>query len=332
MKSIIKSFIRDQVFFSIFYFLSSFLVILFYCLVTKGEVEVIYPLLISVFIYIVYISISFFRYYSFNSKIIMCVENKNYDLPAYSIENKKVREVIENIHQLYSQEIEAVRIADRNKNRFTSQWIHSMKTPVSVMDIILSKEELEASDIESMKEENNKLLSYLEQVLVLIRLEEFSKDFSLEKTDLVANLKKIISSKKSQFIYNHIFPKLNETQPVIVLTDLKWNTMIIEQIINNAIKYSADENSQKSVYFQVQSSGGKTVLSIRDEGIGIPEYDLNRLSEPFFTGENGREYKNSTGIGLYLCFEIAKKLGHTIDITSDRGKGTTVKITYLSEL
>jgi signal transduction histidine kinase len=132
---------------------------------------------------------------------------------------------------------------------------------------------------------------------------------------------------------NHIYPRFVSVQkPVYVLTDRKWHGMLLDQIISNAIKYSAAKKTEGYVYFDISQKPDAVELTITDSGIGIPEYDMERIFEPFFTGENGRQTGNSSGIGLYLCRRICDKLGHVLSIESVRGKKTEVKIRYLSKL
>ena len=377
MNKIFKSFVKDQSLFLIFYFSSSFLIILFYYLITSGQVELIYPMSISIFVFLVYFIIAFFRYYSFNKGLESCINNMDYDLRVSTCEQKHIKETVNSIHQNYALSLQQLKLNNLNKNRFISQWIHNMKTPVSVSDLILQKQKLREEDIVSLQEENEKLLTQLEQVLTLIRLDDFSNDYVPASVNLTESLRSIINSKKSQFIYNSVYPKFNISSSHVVLTDEKWNRMIIEQIINNAIKYSATDESainsnafsdnqyidgvsgditdnedelvssesiqnesiqsestakSKSIHFDIYEQEGNTVLSITDEGVGIAEHDKKRIFEPFFTGENGRRFQNSTGIGLYLAREIAAKLGHKLEIESQQYRGTTVRITYLSKL
>ncbi len=70
------------------------------------------------------------------------------------------------------------------------------------------------------------------------------------------------------------------------------------------------------------------VLSIRDNGIGIPSKDLNRVFDKGFTGENGRMFAKSTGIGLYLCKKLCEKMGLNISALSEIGVGTTIEISF----
>ena len=170
-----------------------------------------------------------------------------------------------------------------------------------------------------------------------MRLEDFSMDYVPEALNLYDSLKNVINERRSQFIHNNVFPKVQcDCNAEKILTDTKWNEFMMGQIISNAIKYSRIYNEDKEVckhvYFHIGKQNKYIVLTIRDEGVGIPHYDINRVFEAFFTGENGRKYKQSTGIGLYICKVISEKLGHEILIESEEGNGTKLQIKYLSKL
>ena len=112
-----------------------------------------------------------------------------------------------------------------------------------------------------------------------------------------------------------------DTVAAHVLTDEKWLSFVIEQLISNALKYT----SEGEINIYLDENTAKTLV-ISDNGIGIRPEDLPRIFEKGFTGFNGREDKKSTGIGLFLCKKILTKLSHTITVTSEVGKGTTVKL------
>ena len=349
---ILGNFLKDKLSLAIAFFLNSLFLVIFFQISTSSRVEIIYPAMLSLFVFVILIVIEWFKYYRFNSRLSNSVENMNYELEAASSEQKEISKIINEIHRKYNEKIFSLQLENQNRNHFLSQWIHNMKTPVSVIDLItqrINSDEIDVYEaVESIKEENRKLLNNLEQILSLYRLEDFSRDYLPVALDLALAVKKLINNKKNQFIYNNVFPKLEIppdtsgltdtsvlSTPVLtemtVLTDAKWNELMLDQIISNAIKYSATPGKTKTVYFTFQKEEGSINLKIRDEGIGIPQYDINRVFEPFFTGENGRRYKNSTGIGLYICAAIAEKLGHKIALHSEPGVGTEVKITYKSK-
>lgn len=336
-KKVLKNFLIDHLSFTMVYFISNLLVGLFYYISVGSNIEIMYPACLSLFVYVIFIIYRWITYGKFNSKVDKLVDNINYDLTAYTSEEKEFVELISKTHHNYMEKINSLHFESENKKHFISQWIHNMKTPISVVDLILQKtsrgEIPKEKALEDIKEENSSLLNKLEQVLNLIRLQSFTEDYVPETVDLIASLRKIINNRKSQFIYNGVFPKLEASEEsVLVLSDEKWNDAMIEQIVSNAIKYSAAEGSTKNVYFTIKRENNKVLLTIRDEGIGIPEYDISRIFKPFFTGDNGRECDGSTGIGLYFCSQVAKRLGNDINVKSKVGEGTEVTITYLSKV
>ncbi len=336
-KRILKNFLLDHLFYTMVYFISNFLIGLFYYISVGGNIELIYPGCISIFLYIIFITYRWVSYSEFNIKVKRLEDNMNYQIKTHSLEEKELVQSITNIHQSYMERISSINFQDESKKRFVSQWIHNMKTPISVIDLILQKtikEEISSSKaLEDINEENIKLLNKLEQVLNLLRLEDFTEDYVPDTVDLVATLRKVINNRKNQFIYSKVYPKLDlEENSVKVLSDVKWNEAMLDQIVSNAIKYSDTSQNTKNVYFNIEYQSGKVFLKIKDEGIGIPEYDIDRVFNPFFTGENGRNYENATGIGLYFASQVAKRLGHNIAVNSKVGEGTEVIITYLSKL
>ena len=111
----------------------------------------------------------------------------------------------------------------------------------------------------------------------------------------------------------------NET----VLTDEKWLVFILEQLLSNALKYTA----KGSVHIYVNAEKQPTLI-IEDTGIGIRQEDIPRLFDRGFTGYNGRLDKKASGLGLYLCREISQKLSISLSITSKVGHGTKVSLTF----
>jgi len=337
IKEIFKSFIKDKISLVFIFLLNSFMIILFFNLIHQDKLEVFYPLAICIFFFVLLMIVEWIRYYSFNKCLKKSIGNSIYNFKGKTCEQKKINKILNSAHEKYIQEINSIKGENENKTRFLSQWIHNLKTPVSVIDLIIQKCTTEKTDpfksIESIKEENNRLYKSLEQVLNIIRLENFEKDYETSTIELIYTLKKIINSRKNQFILNNIFPKIIcEFDEVNIISDSKWNEVMVDQIVSNAIKYSSGGQKSKNIYFTITKNKNNTILSIRDEGVGIPQWDIKRVFEPFFTGENGRKFRDSTGIGLYVCDQIGKKLGQEIDIKSDVGQGTEVTITYLSKL
>lgn len=335
---LMKSFLRDHLSFTMAYFSGILLIGVFFAIDTGERPEIIYPFLIALFVYLVWILIQFTEYYRFYKGLPEMGANHDYSKQFHHAIHIRAQEQMKKLHMDY---MDKLSVSDLNRNkerRFLSMWIHNMKAPITVTDLLIQRMEQEELDtktgIQALKEEKDKLLNNLDTVLNIIRLEDFAKDYVPEQIDLLKELNKIINKNKNLFIYNRVYPKvITDLSEASVLSDLKWNELLITQLISNAVKYSkAEEGISKNIYFLIKIDTNELHLIIQDEGIGIPKHDLEKIYEPFFTGDNGRKGYQSSGIGLYFCREICRQLGHTLTITSEVGVGTIATVSYLSKL
>jgi signal transduction histidine kinase len=207
---------------------------------------------------------------------------------------------------------------------YYTMWVHQIKTPIAAFSMIVQSME-SGQEKRLMEQELFKIEQYAEMVLHYIRLDNLSSDLRLQEYSLEDIVRQTIKKYAATFIYNKISLNLPEFNCKIV-TDEKWTTFILEQILSNALKYT--KTGIISIYMDENLE--KTII-IEDTGMGISEEDIPRVFERGFTGYNGRMDKKSTGIGLYLCKEIIKRLSHKISITSEVGKGTRVAIDFSSE-
>lgn len=217
--------------------------------------------------------------------------------------------------------------AENRMNRhvtFMNQWVHDMKTPLSVIHMTIQDEDEPIFD--RIREETDRLAKGLETVLYMARLDSFEHDFYIEEVDLAQLFGQFVKQNKRLFIRSQVFPKIEIEAHQVVLSDEKWLGFVFSQILNNAVKYSAGKS--RSIEISTFMEEEQTVVEVRDFGIGIPAHDVDRVFEPYFTGENGRQYAASTGMGLYLVHEICSRLGHRITISSEQGVGTSVRIYF----
>ena len=209
---------------------------------------------------------------------------------------------------------------ERNESiDYYTTWVHQIKTPISVMRMILQSDDTEQN--RELLAELFRIEQYTEMVLCYFRLGENSSDFLFEKYDLDDIIKEAVHKFAPQFIRKRI--RL-DYKPVnlSVLTDRKWLLFIIEQLLSNAVKYT--QKGCVSIFTE-----GNTLI-ISDTGIGIAPEDLPRIFEKGFTGYNGRADKKSTGLGLYLCKKTADKLSHKISVKSEIGSGSSFSISFHS--
>ncbi|WP_238177920.1 sensor histidine kinase [Paenibacillus contaminans] len=251
-------------------------------------------------------------------------------------EQLAVQQLLERQYKAYSDELIEYRRQREQHLHFSNQWVHHMKTPVSVIDLLVQQagELPEGASGEplfrSIQEENERISRGLEMMLHTARLDQFRMDVRIDRVALLPLVRQVINGHKKACIRASIFPRV-EGDDAAVETDAKWLAFVLNQFVTNAIKYSKDKPGSKQLLFKVKNEGTGCSLSVTDEGIGIAEHDLPRVFDSFFTGENGRLIEESTGMGLYLAKEVCSRLGHEIAIESVLGEGTTVTIRFRAD-
>ena len=227
----------------------------------------------------------------------------------------------------------------QNMADYYTMWTHQIKIPLSAMDLLLQNANENAGRnaegdadrsgeeqaIKRLREEVFKTGQYVDMALHYARMESISSDLSFVKLDVGELVKKAL--KKYWLLFSGAELKLQlEECHAQVVTDGKWFSFVIEQILSNALKYTKEGTI--SIYGADESGRHAeedcSYLVIEDTGIGIEESDLPRIFERGFTGYNGRLGNKSTGIGLYLCRQIMDRLGLSIHVESKRGEGTKV--------
>lgn len=204
----------------------------------------------------------------------------------------------------------------RLRQEYYTTWVHQIKTPIAAMNMLLQQNDTKEN--RDLKVQLFRIEEYVEMVLHYSRLEEGGQDFVFESHDLDEMLRECIRKYAPLFVQKRLAIQYQGIRQEI-LTDKKWFCFVVEQILSNAVKYTPSGTITIEL-----SEDGK--LLIRDTGIGIAPEDVPRVFEKGYTGYNGREHQKSTGIGLYLCKQITEKLGHSLELTSQVGVGTTVAI------
>ena len=207
---------------------------------------------------------------------------------------------------------------------YIEMWIHEVKIPLSTL-VLISNNHKEQFD-KKTKLQLKRLEDYVDQVLYYARSENAEKDYLIKEVDLSKVIKNVGLKNMDEILENKI-DYIVENVHYQILTDSKWLEFILGQIVNNSIKYKRNiDNSYIKIF--VQDEKEKTTLVIEDNGIGIKESDLKQVFDKSFTGENGRNGRSSTGMGLFIANNMCKKLGHKIDIESIYKEYTRVYITF----
>lgn len=322
-----KLFIRDHLSVMIFFIIQSLLVSFLYWMDGFHHIMTIfYLLLLSNCMFLVFFLFRYWRYrriYQRLSDPLNQLEDSLHQGGNVPLEDA-MNELLHSQYRHYQDQIHDYEKKQQEHVTFITQWVHQMKTPLSVIQLTLqNKRNL---DIKSIREEMDRIKRGLDLVLYTARLDVFERDFHVEPVSLRQIAQKVIQDHKRFFIQNNVYPELQIEDGIKVESDAKWLSFIINQLVTNAVKYSLGSGGK--VILSSYHRGRNQVLEIQDQGVGIPKQDLRRVFDPYYTGENGRTYSESTGMGLYLVKEVCKKLQHRIELESDVGKGTTLRLLF----
>ncbi len=289
-----------------------FILLLFgssYLLFEMPLITVVYPAVLSFLALLIFGAIDYYGTYKKHKQL----QKEVYDNPSDLIE-ADYQKIIEKIKE--EQELSQKRASSQYSNmiEYYTVWAHQIKTPIASMRLILQSEDSDLA--RHLSSDLNRIEAYVEMVLTFLRLDSDTTDYVFE----TCNLDSLIRAGLRKFSRDFILKKLSlDFRPCEckILTDEKWLSFVIEQVLSNALKYT--DTGKISIYMEKTN-----ILCIEDTGIGIPPEDLPRIFENGYTGFNGREDKRASGIGLYLSRRICDNLGHKIWAESEAGLGTKI--------
>lgn len=235
---------------------------------------------------------------------------------ADSIVDADYQEIIHLLCQEQSKRVNDMNLCYQDMIDYYTVWAHQIKTPIASIKLHLQNEDTPLS--RQISSDLIRIEQYVEMVLTFLRLDSDSTDYVIREYDLDTIVRQSIRKFAGEFIARKL-KLVYDPVDAKVITDDKWLSFVVEQVLSNALKYTPSGSVTISL------DAPKT-LCIRDTGIGIAPEDLPRIFEKGYTGYNGRNDKKASGIGLYLCKRICKNLGHSISATSAPDEGTVIRI------
>ena len=277
-----------------------------------------------------YILIEYMKYRKYFSNINNILESldKKYLLPEVLQESnfmvgENINDILKELSRDMHEQVKHYRNIQEEYREYIEMWVHEIKTPIASSKLLIENNTNEVT--RKIDTHMDKIDNFVEQVLYYSRSDEVGKDYIIKKVGLSKLVKDVIKRNQRDFISKRISLQLGDLDEIIY-SDTKWVEFILNQIIGNAIKYSKGKDDKIEIYLKKISSA--VVLTIKDHGVGIIERDLNRVFEKGFTGENGRKFGKSTGIGLYLCKKLTDKLGLGLQVQSEENVGTEISIIF----
>ena len=326
-----NSFLKDRLY-SIVTALFSYFIILLVLLAFKSDKSIIIAITIILLVtYILLFLTDFFRKQKFYTDLLTNIDNLD---KAYLVletlnrpefyEGELLCQALYEIDKSMNENVRIEKEQLLDNKEYIEMWIHEVKRPLASLVLTLNNQK----NILDRKTKNilKRLEDYVDQVLYYVRSENAEKDYFIKEVDLSKVIKNVGIKNMDDLLDNKVEFIVDKTN-YKVFTDSKWLEFILNQIINNSIKYKRNiDNSYIKIY--VKDNLDTTVLIIEDNGIGIKTSDIRQVFDKTFTGTNGREKTTSTGMGLYIAKNLCKKLGHKIEIESKENEYTKVFITF----
>ena len=326
-----NSFLKDRLY-SIVTALFSYFIILLVLLAYKSDKAIVIAITIILLVtYILLFLTDFFRKQKFYTDLLTNIDNLD---KAYLVletlnrpefyEGELLCQALYEIDKSMNENVRIEKEQLLDNKEYIEMWIHEVKRPLASLVLTLNNQK----NILDRKTKNilKRLEDYVDQVLYYVRSENAEKDYFIKEVDLSKVIKNVGIKNMDDLLDNKVEFIVDKTN-YKVFTDSKWLEFILNQIVNNSIKYKRNiDNSYIKIY--VKDNLDTTVLIIEDNGIGIKSSDIRQVFDKTFTGTNGREKTTSTGMGLYIAKNLCKKLGHKIEIESKENEYTRVFITF----
>lgn len=240
-------------------------------------------------------------------------------------EGKILNGILEDINKAMLENVNIYKHMQQEYKEYIELWIHEVKIPIATSKLIIENNKNMVT--KSIDEELDKIEDYTEQALFYARSNTVEKDYYIKRSSLKDVVNECIKKNKNILIQEKISMNIHDLD-LEVNTDSKWLAFILNQIIQNSIKYrKTDEKNQIEIY--AKQGKENVILYLKDNGIGIKKGEITRVFEKGFTGTNGRMIgKKSTGIGLYLCKKLCDKLQMAIELNSVQGEGTEIRLVF----
>jgi signal transduction histidine kinase len=241
---------------------------------------------------------------------------------SHRLEDRLYKELIRSSNKSVIERIRQIEDEQKEYREYIESWVHEIKAPITSIDLMCENHKEDVT--RRIRLENQKIENYVDIALYYARSDEVYKDYVIQKTDLEETAVVVLNRNKRYLIQSQVQAEVDCRD--LAYTDQKWITFILNQLVLNSTKYRRETGAR--IWIRTEKYGHGVRLIVRDNGIGIREEELGRIFEKGFTGSNGRKRERSTGMGLYLCDRLCRKLGIVINVDSREGEGTEVSLEF----
>lgn len=284
------------------------------------------------FVFLASILLVFLLYFRYlrRQKMYAHIERKSLQMEDFLIYRplapyeKAYAKQLQSIQALLLSQEEQYKQFSQEQQIMISHSVHQMKTPLSVIQLLIQSNQWKEASLlvewQKVKTQCDKLNFSLNQLLTYSRSTNLLADLKIEPIQLRGIIQEVINDLKDYFIEEEMFPKCTIQDDILLYSDRKWLKVVIYQLLSNAVKYG-ERNSSVIIHYKDGH------LLIKNTGDTIPENEIARVFDLYYTGSKGRIKGESTGIGLYLVKRILTTLDHPFELQSVNNE-TTITIDF----
>ena len=219
---------------------------------------------------------------------------------------------------------------DAERREFVANVSHELRTPLTTMRSYLEAladgawrdKEIAPGFIEVTRTETERMIRLVNDLLQLSKMDSIDYKLNKEWVNFVVFYDRIIDRFEMSKQQNVTFKRMLPNHAIFVEVDEDKMTQVLYNIISNALKYSPEGGQ---ITFAIKEKGDNIIVSVTDEGVGIPKESLGKIFDRFYRVDKARTRKlGGTGLGLAIAKEIIKVHGGKIWAKSREGKGTTI--------
>ncbi len=248
--------------------------------------------------------------------------NARIDLP-------KKKDELQLLSQTINDLLDRIQNAVEREKQLTSDASHELRTPLAVikgtLEVLIRKPRNQTEYLEKIDfciKEVDRLNNLVSELLLLARFENQKQNLKHEDISLNAVFLDVLSRYSDKIKRKEITVKHHFSEDYIIKSDNYLISIVIGNLISNALKYSNDKGE---IVINLSNDNSTIIVSIFDNGIGISKDNINKVFDPFFRSEpNDHPEIKGTGLGLSIVRRICTLLGIEINISSEENSGTTV--------
>ncbi len=329
------SYLKDMRSWILFFFLSLFSTDLLLWLDRGINVQINSLMYVNVFLltfFMVFICWRYYRETAYIRQLEILEEKLETDwheaLPEPLFEcDERINRVLQSAGVSFSNQLNKDRQNTIIQDDYIAAWVHEAKAPLTAMKLMIDANKSSPS-IFKIEAEWLRIFLLIDQQLYISRLSSLESDYVLDEV-LVQDVVSVEVRELMSWCREKNLAIETEGLETVIVTDKKWCRFIVRQILSNAIKYSPRDGI---IYITAHKEAtGHCILSIEDEGPGIPDHDLPRIFDKGFTGGMGRLNNAATGLGLYLAKKVSNQIGIQLSAISKKDNGTILKMNFSLE-